>query len=296
MRRVVAALALMALWASRAQGGYEEGLEARQAGDFAGAMNEWMTASDDPRCMTAIAGMFDRGEGVSQDVSQAVEWYQRAADGGDYRAMAQLANYSLQGVAAEGRARTPIEWRAELEQNRGRDPYVDYVLAYFYANAYGGERRLHESLNLLQPIANRGYAPFTAFYNEVKQRLDDIHDGVLEAEALAREMAKGEVSFDARWRDKRITVSGYVNTVNRLRDYGYVMKFGGPNVSVIPKDNLLAVFYAPLVTDPLSALKRGDYVKIDGVYVGRHPFELEPGALTLFGCNLLKVVSGDSGR
>ena len=60
------------------------------------------------------------------------------------------------------------------------------------------------------------------------------------------------------------------------------------------QDNLLAVFYAPLVTDPLTRLRGGDYVKIDGVYVGRHPFELEPSALTLFGCNLLQVTSNDA--
>jgi len=44
----------------------------------------------------------------------------------------------------------------------------------------------------------------------------------------------------------------------------------------------------------LSRLRGGDYVKIDGVYVGRHPFELEPSALTLFGCNLLQVTSNDA--
>ena len=189
-----------------------------------------------------------------------------------------------------------MEWRTELEGIRGKDPYADYVLAFFYANGHGGERRLEDALALLTPLANMQYPPFIVLYNQVRQRLADRGEGILEAEYLAREMAKSEASFDARWRDKRITVSGWVNTVKRIRDYGYVLRFGGPNISMVPEDNLLAVFYAPLVTDPIARLRQGDYVKLDGVYVGRHPFDLEPGALTLFGCELLQVTSGDLGR
>ena len=147
---------------------------------------------------------------------------------------------------------------------------------------------------LLEPLAGSNYAPFVTLYHQVARRIEDQKDGVLDAEFLTGEIAKGEVSFDLRWRDKRLVVSGYVNSIKRLRDYGYVLKLSGPNLSVVPRDNLLAVFYAPLVTDPLTRLRGGDYVKIDGVYVGRHPFELEPSALTLFGCNLLQVTSNDA--
>lgn len=291
MKRIFAALLLLPFLALGAEGSYEEGLEARRAGDYTEALNQWMLASDDPRCMTAIAVMYDYGEGVSQDEGLAGEWYRRAEAKGDYRAMAQLANFSLSGVGGE--RRSPMEWRARLEEARGKDPYVDYVLAFFYANAHGGERRLDDALALLEPLVGQGFEQFLPLYRDVEQRIADRKEGVQEASVLAREIAQGEASFDRRWKDKRIVVSGYVNTLERLNDYGYVLKFGPSSPSLIPKDNLQAVFYAPSLATPLAGLKPGNYVKLDGVYVGRLPFALEACALTLVGCDLLQTLSDD---
>nr|WP_314717122.1 hypothetical protein [uncultured Fretibacterium sp.] len=291
MKRIFAALLLLPFLALGADGSYEEGLEARRAGDYTEALNQWMLASDDPRCMTAIAVMYDYGEGVSQDEGLAGEWYRRAEAKGDYRAMAQLANFSLSGVGGE--RRSPMEWRARLEEAKGKDPYVDYVLAFFYANAHGGERRLDDALALLEPLVGQGFEQFLPLYRDVEQRIADRKEGVQEASVLAREIAQGEASFDRRWKDKRIVVSGYVNTLERLNDYGYVLKFGPSSPSLIPKDNLQAVFYAPSLATPLAGLKPGNYVKLDGVYVGRLPFALEACALTLVGCELLQTLSDD---
>ena len=291
MKRIFAALLLLPFLALGAEGSYEEGLEARRAGDYTEALNQWMLASDDPRCMTAIAVMYDYGEGVSQDEGLAGEWYRRAEAKGDYRAMAQLANFSLSGVGGE--RRSPMEWRARLEEAKGKDPYVDYVLAFFYANAHGGERRLDDALALLEPLVGQGFEQFLPLYRDVEQRIADRKEGVQEASVLAREIAQGEASFDRRWKDKRIVVSGYVNTLERLNDYGYVLKFGPSSPSLIPKDNLQAVFYAPSLATPLAGLEPGNYVKLDGVYVGRLPFALEACALTLVGCDLLQTLSDD---
>lgn len=291
MKRIFAALLLLPFLALGADGSYEEGLEARRAGDYTEALHQWMLASDDPRCMTAIAVMYDYGEGVSQDEGLAGEWYRRAEARGDYRAMAQLANFSLSGVGGE--TRSPMEWRARLEEAKGKDPYVDYVLAFFYANAHGGERRLDDALALLKPLIDKGFEPFLPLYRNVEQRIADRKEGVQEASVLAREIAQGEASFDLHWKDRRIVVSGYVNTLERLNDYGYVLKFGPSSPSLIPKDNLLAVFYAPSLATPLAGLEPGNYVKLNGVYVGRLPFALEACALTLVGCNLLQTLSGD---
>ena len=291
MKRIFAALLLLPFLALGADGSYEEGLEARRAGDYTEALNQWMLASDDPRCMTAIAVMYDYGEGVSQDEGLAGEWYRRAEAKGGYRAMAQLANFSLSGVGGE--RRSPMEWRARLEEAKGKDPYVDYVLAFFYANAHGGERRLDDALALLEPLVGQGFEQFLPLYRDVEQRIADRKEGVQEASVLAREIAQGEASFDRRWKDKRIVVSGYVNTLERLNDYGYVLKFGPSSPSLIPKDNLQAVFYAPSLATPLAGLKPGNYVKLDGVYVGRLPFALEACALTLVGCDLLQTLSDD---
>ena len=291
MRRLWMALLTLPFLAVCAEGSYEKGLEARRSGDYTEALHQWMLTSDDPRCMTAIAVMYEYGEGVPQDEEKAGEWYRKAEVRGDYRAMAQLANFSLSGTGGE--KRSPMEWRAKLEGVQGKDPYVDYILAFFYANAHGGERRLNDALSLLKPLIEQGFEPFRPLYRDVEQRVEDQREGVQEASALALEIAQGEASFDSRWKDKRIVVSGYVSTLQRLSDYGYALKIGAASPSLVPRDHLLAVFYAPSLSNPLVRLKQGDYVKLDGVYAGRLPFELEACALTLVGCSLLRPLSSD---
>ncbi|MDR1979603.1 MAG: hypothetical protein LBQ42_12790 [Synergistaceae bacterium] len=274
-----------------AEASYEKGVEARANGDYAEALNQWMVTSDDPRCMTAIGVMYDYGEGLPKDDVKAVEWYSKAADKGEYRAIAQLANFSLTG--AGGVVHSPTEWRGRLEAIKGKDGYADYILASFYINGYGGEKNLDEAQVLLRGLVNKGYTQLEETLRQVERRLADRKAGVLDADVLSAEMAGGNASFDQRYKDKRIAVAGWVNTVERLNDYGYVMKLGGAQPSVIPKDNILAVFYDPSRTGTLATLKPGDFVKLNGVYVGKHPFPLEDCAFTLFGCSLAEVVSED---
>jgi hypothetical protein len=285
------ALAVTLFLFGYAEASYEKGVEARGNGDYAEALTQWMVASDDPRCMTAIGVMYDYGEGLPKNEAKAVEWYSRAAEKGEYRAIAQLANFSLTG--AGGVAQNPAEWRRKLEGIRGKDGYADYILASFYINGYGGEKNFDEAQVLLHSLVSKGYTQLEETLRQVERRLADRKAGVLEADVLAAEIALENASFDQRYKDKRILVSGWVNTVARLNDYGYVVKFGGGELSATPKDNVLAVFYEPSRTGDLGALKSGAFVKLNGVYVGKHPFPLEDCAFTLFGCSLVEVVSED---
>jgi hypothetical protein len=180
-----------------------------------------------------------------------------------------------------------------LEAIKGKDGYADYILAFFYINGYGGGKNLEEAQVLVRALVNKGYTQLEETLRQVERRLADRKAGVLEADALSAEMASGNASFDQHYKDKRIVVTGRVNSVERLNDKGYVVKFGGPELSDLPKDNALAVFFDPSPTGTLASLKPGTFVKLDGVYVGRHPFPLEDCSFTLFGCSLVEVISED---
>jgi hypothetical protein len=273
----------------RAEGSYEEGMKAHTNGDFPEALHQWMVASDDPRCMTAIGAMYDYGEGISKDDVKAAEWYERAAEKGEYRAIAQLANFSLTGTG--GVERNPSEWRKKLEEIEGKDGYADYVLASFYMGGYGGEKNLDRAQALLRGLAGKGYTQIEGILRQVEQRLADRRSGVLEANVLTLEIEKSGASFDQSYKDRRIAVSGWLNGVTRLNDSGYVVKIGGADLSLASKDNIVAVFYDP--SGPPASFKQGVYVKLDGVYVGKHPFPLEDGAFTLFGCAFSEPASED---
>lgn len=275
-----------------AEAGYEEGLEARKKGDYAEALHQWLVASDDPRCMTAIGVMYDYGEGLPRDVDKAAGWYKKAADRGEYRAIAQLASFSLNG--AGNIDPDPTEWRKKLEAIEGRDDYADSILAYFYMDGYGGAKNLEKASALLTALVQKGYTQLDAVAQQAAKRLADQKAGVVEVDALTAEMARGAASFDLKYRDRRIVLSGWVVSVDRLSNRGYVVKFGTSTVpSPSPKDNILAIFYDPSRTEGVASLKPGMFVKLDGVYVGQHPFPLDDCAFTLFGCSLLDVAPGD---
>ena len=274
-----------------AEASYDKGVDARKNGDHAEALHQWLVASDDPRCMTAIGVMYDYGEGLPKDDAKAAEWYKKAAEKGEYRAIAQLANFSLTG--AGGVARTPVEWRGKLEAIEGKDGYADYILASFYMDGYGGEKDLAKASSMLRALVDKGYPQLEAISRQAEQRLADQKAGVKEADFLTAEMANNSVSFDRNFKDRRIVVSGWVNTATLLNDKGYVVKFGAVPPSPASKDNILAVFYAPPSAGGMPDLKSGSFIKLSGVYTGKHPFALEEAAFTLFGCSLVEHVSED---
>ena len=270
---------------SRAYASYEKGVEARASGDYEEALTQWMATPGDPRCMTAIGSLYEYGEGLPKDDAKAAEWYAKAAEEGEYRAIAQLANFSLTG--AGGVTQNPTEWRGKLEGIEGKDPYADYILASFYLGGYGGGKDIDRAYAILDELVNKkGYSQLA---NELKRAQDLLADkkaGVLEAEAMIDEMARDRSSFEENYKDRRVVVSGWLNSAERMNDYGWLARFGGAQHSSIQKDHVLAVFYEPSRTGALSSLKPGTFVKFSGVYVGDHPFQLGDCAFTMFGCSL----------
>lgn len=59
----------------------EKGLAAAQSGDFATALKEWRPLAEQGN-LTAqnnLGLMYERGQGVTQDLAEAVNWYRKAA-------------------------------------------------------------------------------------------------------------------------------------------------------------------------------------------------------------------------
>ena len=283
----VAAFLFVFALPERTEASYEKGVDARVAGDYEEALSQWMVTSDDPRCMTAIGSLYDYGEGLPKNDIKAVEWYTKAAEKGDYRAIAQLANFSLTGVG--GVSQNPTEWRGKLEGIEGKDGYADYILASFYLGGYGGEKNIDKAHSILNSlVSKRGYSQLADELKRAEALLADKKAGVLDADALVSEMARDRSAFEEKYKDRRIVINGFLNSAERMNDYGYVVRFGS---SAVPKDSILAVFYEPSRTGALSSLKPGVNVKFSGVYVGDHPFPLGNGAFTLLGCSLVDVIS-----
>ena len=64
---------------------FTKGLAAYEAGDYAGALQEWLPLIEqgDHRAQTLLGKMYEHGKGVLQDDAEAVKWYRRAAEQGN---------------------------------------------------------------------------------------------------------------------------------------------------------------------------------------------------------------------
>ena len=63
---------------------FQAGLEAYKRGDYATALEEWRPLAEQglARAQHDLGFMYDNGEGVAQDHSEAARWYRLAAEQG----------------------------------------------------------------------------------------------------------------------------------------------------------------------------------------------------------------------
>lgn len=184
----------LALPAAPAKAGFEEGVAALQAGDFARAKAEfeplaeagdgaaqynlgtiyrfgqgapkdyalardWLgksAAQKYPAAMRALGDMAARGEGLEAgpDLAQAADWYRQAAAEGDPVAMTNLGSMAQRG---EGMAQDPavaVQWWTQAAET-GYAP-AQYDLGLAYATGEGTAMDLKLAYLWFRLAANRG--------------------------------------------------------------------------------------------------------------------------------------------
>ena len=101
---VAAAMALSPALA----GDLEDGMEAYDGGDYALALAAWTraAAAGQADAMTAIAGLYATGTGVTRDSRAALTWYRRGARLGDATSQLNLGDMIARG---QGQERDPVE-------------------------------------------------------------------------------------------------------------------------------------------------------------------------------------------
>jgi TPR repeat protein len=82
--------------------GFDEGLAAAYAGDYATALREWKPLAEqgDADAQFNLGVMYYKGEGVLQNYKESVKWYRKAAEQGNADAQFNLCNkyYKGEGV------------------------------------------------------------------------------------------------------------------------------------------------------------------------------------------------------
>ena len=90
-----------------------------------------------------LGSHYERGVGVDKDARKAREWYQRAAEAGNVRAMHNLAVLSAEGVDGKPDYAAAASWFRKAAEFGVRDS--QYNLAILYARGLGIEQNLQQS-------------------------------------------------------------------------------------------------------------------------------------------------------
>jgi hypothetical protein len=105
-------LLFLFLLASPALAGFEEGKNAYDRKDWAGAITELrpLAEAGDDRAMIIIANMYNDGLGVSQNPAEALSLYKRAAEKNNTEAMVAIAALYTSGEGVEQSLNAAAQW------------------------------------------------------------------------------------------------------------------------------------------------------------------------------------------
>jgi TPR repeat protein len=136
-----------------AWGGFEEGLAAAKAGDYATALREWKPLAElgNSSAQYHLGIMYENGQGIPQDYKEAVKWYRNAAEQGHAGAQYNLALMCRNGQGVPQNDKEAVKWYREaaeqgyykaqnnlgLMYGTGLGVPQDYVQAYKWYNIAG---------------------------------------------------------------------------------------------------------------------------------------------------------------
>ena len=153
--KIIRMMVLLVLLAAQglAWSGFDEGLAAAKAGDYATALREWKPLAEQGNSSTQyhLGIMYENGQGVPQDDGEAANWYRKAAEQGHAGAQYNLALMCRKGQGVPQDDEEAVNWYQKaaeqgyyMAQNNlglmygsGLGVPQDYVQAYKWFNIAG---------------------------------------------------------------------------------------------------------------------------------------------------------------
>lgn len=105
--------------------GYQKGLAAYDAGDYAKAMSIWLPLAEkgDVPAQRGVGKLYEKGRGVDRDFAKAIRWYRPAAEKGDAESQYRLSVGYGYGLGVKKDEVTAMMWlrkAAESGQKRAQ--------------------------------------------------------------------------------------------------------------------------------------------------------------------------------
>ena len=158
-KRMLAGLAVVSTMVGAPLAGpFEDGVAAYERGEYGTAFRLWRQFAEQgyPLAQYNLALLYEKGQGIAQDSSEAVKWYRQAAEGGVAAAQVNLAVRYARG---EGVARDNLEaakwYRLAAEQG---DAFAQSSLGTMHAAGEGVAQDYVEAAKWFRLGAEAGLA------------------------------------------------------------------------------------------------------------------------------------------
>ncbi len=133
-------------------GSYDNGIEFYKDGKYKKAINSFLisTNNDDNRAMLVMGIIYANGDGVKKDQVKSTQWFEKAANAGNFHAYSKLGNI----YASKKDFKNAFKWFEKAALNG--DSEAAYNLGYFYTGGLGVEMDLKESLKWYEKASIAG--------------------------------------------------------------------------------------------------------------------------------------------
>ncbi len=157
-RRVAPPVMALLLLTSVAHAGTTEGIMAYEQKDYVTALRELQPEAErgDVEAMLRLGWMYRYGDGVPEDVDEALKWYLRAAERGHARAMADVGMVYHFNTARRDYLKA-FEWYSKSAA--AGNAMAHYHLGQLYAKGLGVTRDPHEAITWYRKAAHLGHKP-----------------------------------------------------------------------------------------------------------------------------------------
>ncbi len=103
------------------QASYFDGMEAYRLNDYQTAMREFKAVEDDAKALYMVGIMYEKGEGVSTNFTEAADWFRKAADKGYSSAQYRLGRLYERGLGVEQNLDEALAWYKKSSRNGNID-------------------------------------------------------------------------------------------------------------------------------------------------------------------------------
>lgn len=164
------------------------------------------------QCLLGI--MYENGVGVKQNISTAVEWYQKAATKGIAEAQYRLGRLYYVGKEVKRDPKKAAEWfNKAAEQGVGQ---AQFYLGKMYLKGDGVPRELRKARRWLHLAADRGIADAKELIASSHLAKETIHQGKKVVRKVQDHATAGGRLYGQTLENTEMSWKGYADIVNAL--------------------------------------------------------------------------------